>query len=155
MNHLRLLGLLCLATPIAWAAASAAAPVALVLRADQARLAAMTAGDSAALGRVLSEQLVFVHSDGRVEAKAFYVKNLMAGDTAYEGVKTSEVQTMQVAPDVIALLGVQDMRKKLGPAWSDIHLRFLSVWRNESGTWRMVGWQSAKPSGSSIVPPKG
>jgi ketosteroid isomerase-like protein len=125
-----------------------------VLRADAERLAAMMAGDAAALGRVFSDELVFVHSDGRVESKAEYVKNLMAGDTAYADAKTSEVQTLKPAADVVVLIGAQEMRKRLGPAWSDIRLRFLSVWRNENGTWRMVAWQSARPTGNSVVPPK-
>jgi hypothetical protein len=124
------------------------------LRADKARLAAMMAGDGEALSRLMSDQLRFVHSDGRVESKIDYVKNLMAGDTAYADAKTSELETTQVANDVVVVIGVQEMRKRLGPTWSEIKLRYLAVWRNESGTWRMVAWQSARPSGNSVVPVK-
>lgn len=122
------------------------------LRADNARLAAMMAGDAAALARVMSDQLRFVHSDGRVESKADYVKNVMAGDTAYADVKTSSVETTQIAPDVVVILGAQQMRKRLGKEWSNVNLRYLAVYRNELGTWRMVAWQSARPSGNSVVP---
>src|SRR6187455_1487346 len=114
-----------------------------VVRADKARLTAMMAGNGQALDALLSDQLRFVHSDGRVESKADYVKNLMAGDTEYADAKTSELETMQVSPDVVVILGVQQMRKRLGPDWSDIKLRYLAVWRNDSGTWRMMAWQSA------------
>ena len=138
------------------AATIAAAEPAVIsaVRADKARLAAMMAGDGEALGRLMSDQLRFVHSDGRVESKADYVKNLMAGDTAYADAKTSELETMQVSNDVVVVLGVQEMRKRLGPAWSDIKLRYLAVWRNENGAWRMIAWQSARPSGNSVVPKK-
>jgi hypothetical protein len=125
-----------------------------VLRTDQARLVAMMAGDGVALGRVFSDEVILTHSDGRVEAKADYIKNLTAGDTAYKDVKTSNVQAKQIAADVVVLTGGQEMKKKLGPAWSEIKLRFISVWRNEAGTWRMVAWQSMHPSGNSVVPPK-
>lgn len=124
------------------------------LRADKARLAAMMAGDGGALGRLMSDQLRFVHSDGRVESKTDYVKNLMAGDTAYADAKTSELETTQVANDVVVIIGVQEMRKRLGTEWSNIKLRYLAVWRNENGAWRMVAWQSARPSGNSAVPAK-
>ena len=124
------------------------------LRADKARLAAMMAGDGQALAELMSDQLRFVHSDGRVESKGDYVKNLMAGDTAYADAKTSELETMMVSPEVVVVLGVQEMRKRLGPTWSDIKLRYLAVWRNEYGKWRMVAWQSARPSGNSVVPKK-
>jgi hypothetical protein len=135
-------------------AALAEPAVISALRADKARLTAMMAGDGEALGRLMSDQLRFVHSDGRVESKADYVKNMMAGDTAYADAKTSQLETMQISPDVVVVLGVQEMRKRLGPAWSDIKLRYLAVWRNEGGTWRMIAWQSARPSGNSVVPPK-
>jgi hypothetical protein len=125
-----------------------------VRRTDQARLTAMMAGDGAALGRVFSDEVIFTHSDGRVEAKADYIKNLTAGETAYKDVKTSNVQAKQIAADVIVLTGGQEMKKKLGPAWSEISLRFMSVWRNEGGIWRMVAWQSMRPSGNSVVPGK-
>jgi len=129
-------------------------PVISALRADKARLAAMMSGNGEALARLMSDQLRFVHSDGRVESKADYVKNLMAGDTAYADAKTSELETTQVANDVVVVIGVQEMRKRLGTEWSNIKLRYLAVWRNESGTWRMVAWQSARPSGNSVVPAK-
>lgn len=124
------------------------------VRADKARLTAMMAGDGEALGRLMSDQLRFVHSDGRVESKADYVKNLMAGDTQYADAKRSDLETMQISPDVVVVLGTQEMRKRLGSDWSNIKLRYLAVWRNESGTWRMIAWQSARPSGNSVVPPK-
>ena len=133
---------------------AAEAPTDVVRRLDDARIKAMLAGDGAGLARVFSDEVVFVHSDGRSESKADYIKNLTAGDTAYADLKTAEVTARQIAPDVVVLAGAQEMRKKLGPTWSEIKLRFMSVWRNERGTWRMVAWQSMKPSGTSVVPPK-
>ena len=145
---------LAIATVLTVMTARAEPAVIAAVRADNARLRVMMAGDGKALAELMSDQLRFVHSDGRVESKADYVKNMMAGDTAYADAKTSEVETMQIAPDVVVVLGVQEMRKKLGPAWSEIKLRYLAVWRNEGDTWRMVAWQSARPSGNSVVPAK-
>lgn len=126
----------------------------LVLRADQDRLKAMMASDTAGLNKVFSDELVFVHSDGRREAKNDYVKNMTAGDTAYADAKTSDVQAQRVSNDVIVLTGAQSMRKKLGTEWSTIDLRFQSVWRNEGGAWKMIAWLSMRPSGNSVVPKK-
>jgi len=131
-----------------------AAAIADVLRLDADRLKAMGAGDGVALAKILSDEVVFIHSDGRSESKADYVRNLTAGDTAYSDLKTADVNARQIAVDVIVLAGAQEMKKKLGPTWSEIKLRFISVWRNEGGTWRMVAWQSMRPSGNSVVPPK-
>jgi hypothetical protein len=154
MNLFRLLASVAPGFVFAAALAAAEPPVVAALKADQARIEAMMAGDAASLGRLMSDQLRFAHSDGRVESKADYVKNLLAGDTAYADVTTSEVETMQIAPEVVVVIGEQRMRKRLGSDWSNVHLRYLAVWRNESGLWRMVAWQSARPSGNSVVPGK-
>jgi ketosteroid isomerase-like protein len=149
--------LLCFLVPCLLALTMRAAnspAVTAALRADEARIKALMASDGAALARVLSDDMKLVHSDGRVEGKAEYIKNLMAGDTAYADVKTTQVETVETNPNVVVILGAQTMRKKLGPTWSDINLRFLSVWRNENGAWRMIAWQSARPAGTSVVPPK-
>lgn len=114
----------------------------------------MMAGDGAALGKLMSEELAFVHSDGRIESKTAYVKNMLAGDTQYAEAKTAEVRTMEPAPGVVILIGAQQMRKRLGPTWSEVKLRFMAVWREERGTWRMVAWQSMRPAGNSVVPAK-
>jgi ketosteroid isomerase-like protein len=133
---------------------SDSAAVAVVKRTDLARLEAMRQGDGAALARIFSDEIVFIHSDGRSEGKESYIKNMTAGDTAYSDLKTFDVSVRQIAADVIVLSGAQEMKKRLGPTWSEIKLRFMSVWRNERGTWRMVAWQSMKPAGSSVVPGK-
>lgn len=127
-------------------------PVIAAVQADQARVAAMAAGDAAALGRLLSDQLRFVHSDGRVESKADYLHNLLAGDTAYADVRATEIETMQVSHDVVVVLGRQQMRKRLGGQWSEVTLRYLGVWRHEQEGWRLMAWQSARPAGNSSVP---
>lgn len=133
---------------------AAESPVDAVLRADAARCAAMMKGNGAALTALMSDELRFVHSDGRIERKADYVRNMMAGDTEYQGVKTSEVQTLEPSPGVVVVIGAQEMRKRLGATWSEIKLRYMAVWRNEGGTWRMYAWQSMRPAGSSTVPAK-
>ncbi|MDO8543703.1 MAG: nuclear transport factor 2 family protein [Opitutaceae bacterium] len=140
------------ACTVAHAADSAA--VTAVRRADNARLAAMMAGDGRALAALMSDELKFVHSDGRIESKAQYVKNMMAGDTQYADAKTSEVTAVEPAPNVVILIGAQQMRKRLGTTWSQINLRYMAVWRNESGTWRMFAWQSMRPAGNSVIPKK-
>jgi ketosteroid isomerase-like protein len=133
----------------------AASPaVEAVLAADQARLNALMAGDAATLTRVFSDDLIFVHSDGRIEGKTDYVRNLLAGDTAYANARTLDLRTQEPAPGVVVLIGAQEMRKRLGPDWAEVKLRFLAVWRQEGSAWRMVSWQSMRPAGNSVVPKK-
>ncbi|MBI5769128.1 MAG: nuclear transport factor 2 family protein [Verrucomicrobia bacterium] len=154
-NHLaRIRGVVALVMLLAGGGGVRAAETAadIVKRIDLSRLEAMRQSDGPALARIFSDEIVFIHSDGRSEGKASYIKAMTAGDTAYTDLKTAEVLARQIAPEVIVLSGAQEMKKRLGPTWSDIKLKFMSVWRNEGGTWRMVAWQSMKPAGNSVVP---
>lgn len=139
---------------VAWVQAGETSAVAAALRADTARCGAMMKGDGAALAALMSDELRFVHSDGRIELKADYVRNLMAGDTEYRDVRTSVLETLEPAPGLVVIIGAQEMRKRLGATWSDIKLRYLALWRQEAGTWRMYAWQSMRPAGNSTVPGK-
>ncbi len=144
-----------LACVAADARAADTAVVAAARQADQNRIAAMVAGDASALGALLSDDLRFVHSDGRIESKTDYVKNLLAGDTQYADARSTVLETQQPAGDnLVILIGAQEMRKRLGPTWSEVKLRYLAVWRREGATWRLVTWQSMRPAGNSTVPPK-
>lgn len=137
------------------ACAADSAAVTAARQADQYRIAAMVAGDTAALGALLSDDLRFVHSDGRIESKADYVKNLLAGDTQYADARSTVIETQQPGgADLVVLIGAQEMRKRLGPTWSEVKLRYLAVWRREGAAWRLVTWQSLRPAGNSTVPPK-
>lgn len=134
------------------AATGESAAITAVRQADQARLAAMMAGDGTALGRLMSDALTFVHSDGRMESKADYVRNMMAGDTEYADAVVSDVRAVEPGPGVVVLIGAQQMRKRIGSTWSNIALRYMAIWRDEGGAWRMFAWQSMRPAGNSTVP---
>ena len=46
--------------------------------------------DAVALAKLMSDQLRFVHSDGRIESKTDYVKNLLAGEKAVYANRTHQ-----------------------------------------------------------------
>ena len=77
---------------VAGAMHAAEPAAAVVLRSDAARLEAMRQGDGRALAKIFSDEVVFIHSDGRSEAKADYIKNLTAGDTAYTDLRDGRLE---------------------------------------------------------------
>jgi len=112
--------------------------VAAAMRADQARVEAMLAHDLKTLDALGSDQLRYVHAGGLMHSKAQWLKNYET--TKFTTVTTSDVQTTQVAPDVVAVFGVQDMKGWAGTEWKEAKLNYLGVWRNEKGTWRLIAW---------------
>jgi ketosteroid isomerase-like protein len=152
LRHALLLAIICIGLAVPLFAAATESPVAAVLRADTERLAALQAGNVVRFNELVSDELHFVHSDGRVQTRAEYVAPVSSGEIGYENVRTYDVQVMQATNDVVVLHGRLDMRKRTGSQKVDQRLMFLAVWRKEGGAWRLFAYQSARPPGSDPIP---
>ena len=60
-----------------------------VLDAEQARTAAMVAGDVDTLDRLLDDECLYVHSSGAIDTKTAYLDRLRDGTLIYRSVRTS------------------------------------------------------------------
>ena len=119
-----------------------------MLAAEEARGAALRIADTAALSALLSDDLRYIHSTGRLESKADILAALTEKRVAYERYVVSEIHAAPVAPGVVVLNGRIDQRKLTRGQWGDALLFFHSVWREEAGHWRLVSMHTA------VVPPK-
>jgi hypothetical protein len=127
------------------AAAPAAGETATVLVAEQARGTALRESDAAALSALLSEELRYVHSNGRIESKHDAVDAVREGRVTYERFETSDVHAAKISAEVVVLSGKIDQRKVTDGRGADLRLLFHAVWRNEAGAWRLVSLQTALP----------
>ena len=108
---------------------------------EDERYQAMIAGDIERLSRLLSDRLTYTHSTALTESKAEYLASVAKGVFRYRDIKVSErvirdaggaaLVTGRIAIDVLI-----DGQPKL------LQSRFLNVWIEEAGGWRMIAWQS-------------
>jgi len=125
--------------------ASAGANADAVIAAEKARNVALVAADMVAVANLLSDDLRYIHSNGKLETKQNVLDSFAAKKTAYEWMNTTDLVADEVAPDVVVLSGKIDQRKLGGAGWQNLVLLFQGVWRNEAGTWRLVNLQTALP----------
>jgi hypothetical protein len=116
-----------------------------VIAAEKARDAALLSGDAESLANILSDDLRYIHSNGYLETKRVIVDDLAAKKLVYERLDTSGLVADEVTADVVVLSGKIDQRKFANGKWTELKLLFQSVWRNESGTWRLVNLQTVLP----------
>ena len=129
--------------------ATLSAQEAALKSADDARVAAMKAGDGAALGRLLSDELRYSHSNGVVDTKASLVEVLASGKTKYTGIDYEERAFSFPAPGIALMTGRARVQVTSARGQVDAKMAFLAVWREEQGQWRFLAWQSCK-----IPPPE-
>ena len=127
-------------------AASAAddAKLAAVTAADDARVAAMLTPNQATLDKVLSDDLRYAHSNGKVDTKASLTSSLLGGEAKYVSYKYSERSFKFPAPDVALMAGRLEVQAVVDGISMTTGISYLAVWRLEKGQWKFLAWQSCK-----------
>ena len=126
------------------AAAADDAKLAAVTAADDARVAAMLTPNQATLDKVLSDDLRYAHSNGKVDTKASLTASLLGGEAKYLSYKYTERAFKFPAPDVAVMAGRLEVQAKVDGVSMTTGISYLAVWRLEKGQWRFLAWQSCK-----------
>lgn len=136
---------ICIAALVSARAATTDDAVSAVIAQDARRCEALLRGDAQALAAVLSDDLYYTHGTGRHETKAEAVKALADHSVKFDRLVTDGLNGSQITPDVVVLRGKIDQIKVSKGKPGAGKLFFTSVWRCESGVWRMIGMQTAVP----------
>jgi Domain of unknown function (DUF4440) len=108
-----------------------------ILAVEQALYRAMIANDHAALDRILSPRLVYVHSTAVAESKEAYLAGVAKGLYEYESIDTRDPR-VRVHGAVALTDGICDMRVGMRGKPKDlIHLLFVLVWVRDGAEWRL------------------
>ena len=114
--------------------------LAAVKAADKDRVQAVLAGDKEKLGAILSDELRYAHSSGAVDTKQSFIDAVTNGKMKYTAIDYEEQNFTFPAPGIALMTG----RAHLKVGSMEAGMAFLSVWRQESGQWRFLAWQSCK-----------
>ncbi len=113
------------------------ATVQQVLQSERELYRAMIAKDYAALERVLSPDLVYVHSTAVAESREEYLAGVAKGLYEYESISTRDAQ-VRVHGTVALIDGICDMRVGAGGKPGKlVHLLTVLVWVHVGDTWRL------------------
>ena len=98
----------------------------------------------AALDTVLSDDLRYAHSNGKVDTKASLTASLLGGEAKYVSYKYSERSFKFPAPDVALMAGRLEVQAVVDGVSMTTGISYLAVWRLEQGQWKFLAWQSCK-----------
>jgi ketosteroid isomerase-like protein len=115
---------------------------AAVREAESALYEAMIAVDLDRLDRILSPDLIYVHSTGVAESKAEYLERVKASHYDYTSIASRDV-TIRVHGDLAVMDGVLDMGVATGGSPTMMmKLLFVLIWTKQDGRWRLSLRQS-------------
>ncbi|MGQ0429447.1 MAG: DUF6265 family protein [Gammaproteobacteria bacterium] len=124
-----------------FARAAADAPPA-VLADEDARFAAMIAGDATGMERWFADDLVYVHSTGIVQNRQELVESLAGGRIRYRAVTPGAREAVMLAPDAALVRGQGRFQVAAGEVQLDLQIRYLAVYGWKDGRWQLRSWQS-------------
>ena len=113
-----------------------------VRAADAARIAATIERNIASLDPLLSADLIYTNADGRVQTKSQYLASVTESDARYLAVHPRAIQLQLLSPTAVAMTGRSDILAETRGQRVRFSLRFLAVWRAESGGWKLAAYQS-------------
>jgi ketosteroid isomerase-like protein len=112
-----------------------------VLRLDEERSRAMTTADTAALERLMSDDVVYTHSSGRLDSKKSFIASIASGTVKYRRIDRKDVAT-SLREGFAILTGAVEIDVETGGKLLNLNLRFSNVWERTAQGWQQIVWQS-------------
>ncbi|MEY3998517.1 MAG: nuclear transport factor 2 family protein [Betaproteobacteria bacterium] len=113
------------------------------LNAEKMRHAAQTSGDFAAMEKIFSPDLVYVHSSSVVDTKQSYIESMRSGAVVYKVMTQTDVE-VRTFGCVAILTGNGKYDVRVNGKDVTVPLRFHSVWKKSDGALQYVSWQSTR-----------
>ncbi len=105
------------------------------------RYAAMKAGDTGALGDLLSDRLVYAHSNATTDSRESYLATLADGGLRYLSIDFSTGTVLDAGPGAAAALGRMSARIIRYGSEREIAAMTLALWVQEGDAWRLLAYQ--------------
>jgi ketosteroid isomerase-like protein len=112
--------------------------------AEQRRFEAQIARDTAALAELLSDKLVYVHSNALQESKADFIRSVGSGGIRYLSMEKIAERDYVKSGHFVFITGIVAVSGLYQGTPFSMTLRYSSYYRKEAGEWRLYYWQSTK-----------
>ncbi|HYI95895.1 MAG TPA: nuclear transport factor 2 family protein [Bryobacteraceae bacterium] len=123
----------------------AAGPEDAIKQAEKDWAGAVVTKDYAVLDRVLSDDLAYTHSDGRLDSKSEFIEALRSGKQAYNAAEHESIDVRLISKDVALVRARLKMTAAVaGQSATPANFSVLRVYKLLNGKWQLVGHQSAR-----------
>lgn len=114
-----------------------------IIALDQKRMEATVKQDFATLESIIADDLIYTHSTARIDTKESLIGNIKSGRAVYTGLEATDVVAQDLGSAVV-LTGVARVSVLANGNPVSFGIRFVNVYANRGGEWKMVTWQSTK-----------
>jgi hypothetical protein len=116
----------------------------MLIQLDRQRFDAQINKDTTALNMLLSDDLVYVHSNALIENKKEYVAKIANRQADYREVNIEKVKARLYNKNTAVINGTAKINLWQTDKMTTIYLNYTDIWVKQKGKWQMVSWQSTK-----------
>ena len=114
------------------------------LEADKLRRAAMIAADIDKVSSLVSDDLVYTHSSGKVDDKKSFLDAIRSGSLDYEKIEPRDM-VVRAKGGTVVVTGLVSISVKAPDGLKSFDARFTAVhMRNKEGNWQLMAWQTTR-----------
>jgi len=114
-----------------------------VQAAEDARYAAQTGDDFAAMDKLIASDLVYIHSSAVVDDKASYIDSMRSGNVKYRKMQRSDV-TVRTYGCVAIMTGLANFDVTVKGKDLAVEIRFHSIWANRDQGLQFISWEATR-----------
>ena len=119
-----------------------------VLAVEQSRAAAFVSKDTAALDKLLREDLTYIHASGRVDNKNSLIDAIRSDQLHYTSMTSKAIHVRLDPPGHTAVLdgeySVKVINRGGNPENLDLNVFFLAVYIHSKNGWQLMAWQTTR-----------
>lgn len=115
-----------------------------VTESEAMRFQAQVSRDTAALEDLLSDDLVYIHSNTLVETKADFIRSVGGGGIRYLAMQAEGEPVIRRWGKAAISNGIVMVNGMYQGTKFDLRLYYTAVYRKEKGTWKLCSWHSTK-----------
>ena len=124
------------------AGSTASAQPEVAAAAERLRIA-MIDPTAASLGALVADDLSYGHSGGKVDTKASFIGDLVAGKSDFVSITITD-QTIKVAGDVAIVRHTLAADTLDSGKPGKVALKILGIWQKQGGEWKMLARQAVR-----------
>lgn len=111
---------------------------------ERERFRAMVDGDAAQLDRLLSEQVGYIHTNGKRETKQQFIASITTGRRRYRQIEIQSQDIVPVGRETCIVTGRALIEMGVGSGALLFPVAYTAVQAQEQGQWRLVAWQATR-----------
>jgi hypothetical protein len=111
---------------------------------ERERFRAMVDGDGPSLDALLSDNVIYVHTNGKRETKQQFIDAITGGRRRYRQIEIQSQDVLPVGRETFVVSGraLIEMEAKNGALLFPI--AYTAIQAQEDGQWRLLAWQATR-----------